>query len=168
MSSRWAHLYEGGSGEGGGLWHYHLAFGAVVLGGVRERLPVVPCRHGDKMASLWPPGKLIGYSSDLKGAWVERYRNIIYGLLHQKWFISYSPMHFDIRAEGSTASAWWPGSPQPEKTTFPPLGKTHWGRVRCHMGGSEGQGSQRPDPGGRSWLWGRGTSTRCGERNRSL
>ena len=67
-----AHLYEGGSGEGGGLWHHHLALGAVVLGGIRKRLPVVPCRHGDKMASLWPPGELIGYSSDLKGAWVER------------------------------------------------------------------------------------------------
>ena len=71
-NSMWAHLYEGGSGEGGGLWHHHLALGAVVLGGVRKRLPIVPCRHGDKVASLWPPGELIGYSSDLKGAWVER------------------------------------------------------------------------------------------------
>uniref|UniRef100_A0A8C5FFM2 Endonuclease/exonuclease/phosphatase domain-containing protein n=1 Tax=Gadus morhua TaxID=8049 RepID=A0A8C5FFM2_GADMO len=59
------------------------------------------------------------------------------------------------------ASAWWPGLPRspvghsPNKLRGTPplipwahhLWETRWGRVRSHMGGSEGQGSRRTRPG---------------------
>lgn len=59
-------LYEGGSGCWGSFRHHHLALWPVVFWCIRKRLPIVPCRHGNKVAALWSPGKLIGHSSDLK------------------------------------------------------------------------------------------------------
>lgn len=59
-------LYEDGSGHWGGFWHHHLALWPVMFGGIRERLPIVPGWHGDKMTTPRSSGELIGHSPDFK------------------------------------------------------------------------------------------------------
>lgn len=59
-------LYENGSGYWSSFRHHHLALWPIMFGRICKRLPIVPSRHGDKTATSWSPGKLIGHPSDLK------------------------------------------------------------------------------------------------------
>ena len=62
------HLNQNRSGHWGGFWHYYFPSGSIVLWRKGEWLPVIPCRHCDKMATCWSSGKLIGNSSYLEWA----------------------------------------------------------------------------------------------------
>lgn len=59
-------LYEDGSGQWSGFRHHHFALWPVVFWCICKRLPVISCRHGDKVTARGSPGELISNSSDLK------------------------------------------------------------------------------------------------------
>ena len=85
--------------------------------------------------------------------------------------------------EGLRASVWWPGFPRARLGTFwkskvtflPPPSReptihriNHWGRVRCHVGGSGGDGPRRPRPGQQRLILGTWNVTSLGGKELEL